>query len=115
MAEQLPERESDIQATIRDWLRWHGWYVVRHHQTLGSHVGLADLQAIKDGQVLMIEVKTRRGRQSQDQLEFEREWTEHGGIYIVARSVEDVQKAIAERAWKTIRGREPHATSDNTS
>jgi Holliday junction resolvase len=104
MAEQLPERESDIQATIRDWLRWHGWYVVRHHQTLGSHVGLADLQAIKDGQVLMIEVKTRRGRQSQDQLEFEREWTEHGGTYIVARSVEDVQQAIAERAWKSIRG-----------
>ena len=90
------ERESDIQAAIRDYLRWTGWYVVRHHQTLGSHVGLADLQAIKGGQVLMIEVKARRGRQSQDQLEFEREWTEHGGIYIVARSVEDVERALKE-------------------
>lgn len=95
MANEIPERESDIQATIRDYLRWTGWYVVRHHQTLGSHVGLADLQAIKDGQVLMIEVKTRRGRQSADQLEFEREWIEHGGTYIVARSVEDVEQAIA--------------------
>lgn len=32
MAKQIPERESDIQATIRDYLRWTGWYVVRHHQ-----------------------------------------------------------------------------------
>lgn len=42
----------------------------------------------------MIEVKTRRGRQSADQLEFEREWIEHGGTYIVARSVEDVEQAL---------------------
>jgi len=90
----IPERESDIQATIRDWLRWHGWYVVRHHQTLGSHKGLADLQAIKGGRVIMIEVKTARGRLSQDQVQFAADWEDHGGTYILARSVEDVERSL---------------------
>jgi len=92
----IPERESDIQAAIRDYLRWTGWFVIRHHQTLGSHKGLADLQAIKGGRVVMIEVKTSRGRLSSDQLGFDREWTEHGGTYIVARSIEDVERALRE-------------------
>ena len=92
----IPERESDIQAAIRDWLRWHGWYVVRHHQTLGSHKGLADLQAIKGGRVVMIEVKTGRGRLSQDQVQFAADWEDHGGTYIVARSIEDVERALKE-------------------
>ncbi len=96
MANQIPERESDIQATIRDYLRWTGWYVVRHHQTLGSHVGLADLQAIKGGQVIMVEVKTARGRLSQDQVQFAADWEDHGGAYIVARSIEDVERALKE-------------------
>lgn len=93
-ANRVGERESDIQATIRDWLQWHGWYVWKNHQTLGSHRGLADLTAVKDGRVVFIEVKTARGRLSEHQKRFRDDLVRAGGTYIVARSVEDVERAV---------------------
>ena len=52
--------------------------------------GQADLSGIlKDGRRLEIETKSARGRQSQQQLAFERMITKFGGVYIVARSVEE--------------------------
>ena len=94
---RLPVRESDIQATIRDYLRLTGWFVVRHQQGLGSHKGLSDLQAVKGGRVLWIEVKTPRGRLSQHQKRFREEILAAGGEYVVARSLEDVWEAIGGR------------------
>lgn len=86
--------EADIQRQIRDYLRWTGWFVYKNHQSLGSYRGVADLTAIKDGRVVWIEVKKPGGRQSREQEKFQREIEAHGGVYIVARSVEDVEEAI---------------------
>ena len=94
MASPIPERESDIQATIRDWLRWHGWFCWKVHQSLGSYKGVSDLVAIKAGRVLFIEVKTSTGRLGVHQQAFRDELTRHGGTYIVARSIEDVEQAL---------------------
>jgi hypothetical protein len=87
-------RESDIQAAIRDYLRWTGWFCFKVHQSLGCYPGVADLYAIKDGRSVWIEVKRPGGRQSDDQAQFQSEVEKHGGIYILARSVEDVKGAI---------------------
>lgn len=84
-------KETDIQNAIREYLRWHGWFVIRHQQTLGSHKGLSDLTAIKNGRTVYIEVKTPRGSQSEDQIQFQFDIESHGGTYVLARSVEDVK------------------------
>jgi Holliday junction resolvase len=87
--------ESHILRAIRQYLQIGGWYVIRHQAGMGTHPGLADLQAIRDGRVVMIEVKTATGRQSAAQVAFERQWTGCGGEYILARSTEDVDCLVA--------------------
>ena len=56
--------------------------------------GLPDLQAIKDGRVVMVEVKTPKGRLSDAQAAFSRAWQLAGGEYVVARSVDDVAALV---------------------
>jgi hypothetical protein len=59
--------------------------------------GSADILGIIGGQgkFLAIEVKTGRGRQTKEQKAFQKMIENHGGLYILARSVEDVKKALA--------------------
>lgn len=83
-------KEKDTQNAIRDYLCWHGWYEIRHQQSLGSLKGLSDLTALKEGWTVYIEVKTLSGRLSEDQEKFRDNVIAHGGTYVVARSVEDV-------------------------
>lgn len=84
-------KETDIQNAIRDYLRWQGWYVIRHHQSLGSLKGLSDLTAIKDSWTVYIEVKKPAGKLSNAQEEFRDNILAHGGTYVVARGLEDVR------------------------
>lgn len=48
------------------------------------------------GRMLMIEAKTATGKQSKEQIVMQRVVTAFGGLYIVARSVADVDAALAE-------------------
>lgn len=84
-------KEKDIRKQIQDYLRWTGWTVFYHLQGLGSYRGMSDLQALKDGRAVFIEVKTRRGKQSDYQKRFQRDVEKHGGTYILARDVSDVE------------------------
>ncbi|MDA8212187.1 MAG: VRR-NUC domain-containing protein [Clostridia bacterium] len=86
--------ESQIQAEIKQYLQLKGYFVYKNHQSLGSHRGLADLTAIKNGQVIWIEVKTPKGRVSEHQEQFRTDLEHHGGRYIVARSVDDVMREV---------------------
>lgn len=86
--------EKEIQNNIRDYLSINGWFVIRHQQSLGSLKGLSDLSAIKDGKTIYIEVKTPRGHQSDYQKEFQDNIESHGGLYILARSIDDVKEKI---------------------
>ena len=89
LKEQKP-KESDIQRGIKEYLQWHGWFVVKIHQSLGSYRGIADLFALKNGRHAWIEVKAPAGKMSNDQEKFKAEVEAHGGIYILARGIEDV-------------------------
>ena len=84
-------KESDIQRQIKEYLQWHGWFVFKNHQSLGSYPGVADLYALRAGRSVWIEVKTPAGSQSADQVRFQADIGAHGGEYIVARGVEDVE------------------------
>ena len=90
----MAAKESDIQAAIKEYLQWTGWFCVKIHQSLGSYRGIADLYALKDGVHLWIEVKTPAGRLSKYQEKFRDDILSHGGIYIVARSVDEVEQAL---------------------
>lgn len=92
----MAAKESDIQAAIKEYLQWTGWFCVKIHQSLGSYRGIADLYAIRDGQSVWIEVKTPKGSLSKHQLQFQADIEGHGGTYIVARSVDDVEMALRE-------------------
>lgn len=83
-------KEVEIQAQVKQYLQWRGWYVVKIHQSLGSHRGIADLYALKNGWHVWLEIKTPKGRLSEHQQQFKDEVEAHGGIYILARGIEDV-------------------------
>lgn len=57
--------------------------------------GVSDLLGIYKGRPLAIEVKTKTGRVSPYQKEFLDRWRAAGGVGFVARSVDDVMKALA--------------------
>jgi len=60
--------------------------------------GQADLTGILPGGLrLEIEVKSANGRQSTEQRAFQRMIERFGGLYILARSVEDVRRALEGR------------------
>ena len=86
---QIP-KESEIRAQIKQYLEWQGWFVFYHLQGLGSYPGLPDIQAVKDGRTIYIEIKRPGGRQSPGQKKFQQELEAAGGIYIIAREVDDL-------------------------
>lgn len=94
-------KEQDIQKQIIDYLRLKKWFVIKNNTT-GIYVkardtyiknpsrGLADILCIKNGRIIMIEVKMPKGIQSDNQKEFEKEWTKHGGEYLLIHSLEEL-------------------------
>lgn len=82
--------ETKIKKQIKDYLnlkRVFWWWNV---QGLGSFRGLPDLMAVKDGKIYGIEVKTEKGKLSENQKEFLGTFEARGGVPVVARKLEDV-------------------------
>lgn len=57
--------------------------------------GIADIIAVHNGRHIEIECKTAVGRQSPAQKIHQKRIEQAGGIYILARSIEDVDKVLA--------------------
>ena len=103
--------EKDIVAAIMNYLAIRPDLVV-WRQNVGAlsiegatgnrfirfgRVGQADITGIMaGGRRLEIEVKGPKGRQSDTQREFEAEISRLGGLYFIARSVQDVIDALPE-------------------
>jgi len=83
--------EQDVLDQVREYLRFRGWFVVRHHQSLGSPKGFPDLTALKNGETIYIECKTKHGRLTAAQTQFRQECERFGGRYLVARGIEDLE------------------------
>ena len=56
----------------------------------GLQPGAPDLLILWRGRTIGLELKTGRGRLSSEQLAFSMRWTTAGGLYAVARSLEEV-------------------------
>jgi len=98
-------KETDIQRVICDYLAAKKHFFWRTNTTpifdptrqrframpKYALAGVPDIIVIKDGWFIGLEVKTRKGRQSAAQKDFEKRCKEAGGEYWVVRCVEDVQ------------------------
>jgi hypothetical protein len=84
-------KESEIRAQVKEYLELQGWFVFYHLQGLGSYPGLPDLQAVKNGRTLYIEIKRPGGRQSEKQKKFQHNLEAAGAKYIIARGIEDIR------------------------
>lgn len=101
------ESEATIQLNILKSLRknnvlcWRTQSQGSYQPKLGIYVpsvyamkGVADILGVMPdgtGRILAVEVKTTKGVQSADQILFERRLRRAGGVYILARSIEDVE------------------------
>ena len=89
--EKIPETETAIMNQIKYALTLYGWYVFRVPPSIYGEKGLCDLIAVKNGFTVFIEVKAPNGKQSDKQKIFESRIRDAGGVYILARSLEDVE------------------------
>lgn len=89
-----------LQARRKDPEVWHsggsGSWMVESNNPIGRFVA--------------IEVKRERGgTQSDDQKRFQDNVEAHGGLYVLARSVEDVQKALGPERFHIVKQRRVRA------
>ena len=104
----MRDRESPVLRACLDYLRLRG--VVCWRQNAGAFAtldgkrfmrtaditGIADIIGLlPDGRFLAVECKSGAGRQSQAQRDFQADVERNNGRYILARSVDDVMKALA--------------------
>lgn len=52
--------------------------------------GVPDIVAVKDGVYYAIEVKDKKGKQQTSQVQFQKRIERAGGVYILAKSIDDV-------------------------
>lgn len=105
-------REHDIQnqilrsfgtrADIRLWRANTGAAVSGRRVVRFGVPGQADLTGILPGGTrLEIEVKSPTGRQSEEQRDYQHLIERFGGVYVLARSVADVERALARHSATT--------------
>ena len=100
--------EKEIENLILDYLSYRPGYYWKN-QSVGIYdptkrkfrksnnrhhvLGVADILGVKnDGQFVAIEVKTKKGRLSENQKAYLQKVEANGGLSFVARSVEDVKE-----------------------
>ncbi len=90
--------EGEILRQVRDYLRLKGFFVIRIQQGLGCHPGISDLICIRywrdRSEILWVEVKRLKGKLSEKQEKFRKDITEHGGLYLVIHSLEEIQEWV---------------------
>jgi len=92
--------ENKIQKDIMDYLKMNNVFHFRNNTGRRGNVsygfpGSADIIGLlPNGLFLSIEVKTETGIQSDKQKEFENNIIKNNGIYILARSLDDVIKGL---------------------
>lgn len=86
--------ETALKKQIKDYLKLYGFFVFHIVQGLGAYKGIPDLCAVGYGLTLFVEVKTKKGRQSEYQKKFEDDIWTHGGHYILSKCCEDIKNYL---------------------
>jgi len=88
--------ETIIKHQIKDYLNLCRVFWFPLLQGLGSYKGLPDIFLAYNGKVIACEIKKKKGFLSPFQFKFKQNWEASGNRYLVARSVEDVEKLLKE-------------------
>jgi hypothetical protein len=89
--------ENNIQIQCIDWLRIKRWYILENYKNKKPRVrGISDIAIMKNGRTIWVEFKTKVGKQSKEQIEFELNVKNHGCEYIIIRSLEDLFEYFGE-------------------
>ncbi len=86
--------ETRVKNEINEFLDRTGWFHFHVMQGKWSYKGISDIIAVRRGQVAFIEVKSKTGKLSKFQEEFNTNITDHGGLYVVTRSYRDIQSIM---------------------
>jgi hypothetical protein len=96
-------REATLWLAERGVFEWRNNTGVARHTETGQHVrfgipGGSDLLVVVPpfGRFLGVETKAAKGRQSEKQKTFERAVRRAGGVYALAKTLEDVRRAFEE-------------------
>jgi len=96
--------EAAVLRACLDYLRIRGHFVFRVNVGAfktenGGYVRSTDIPGVsdiigvtKDGRGLAVECKREKGKQRPMQKAFEMNWTRCGGLYILARGIDDLEK-----------------------
>ncbi len=88
------QNHTALCKAIEHYVLYCGGYIVKNLGALGQRRGRPDLDACVKGRAVFIEVKTGAGELSGDQIRERNRIEIAGGIYIEARSVDDVEKRL---------------------
>ncbi len=101
--------ETRIVGDCLAWLkRQPGWMAWRNNtggaQVRGRYIqfgtpGAPDIMAIHRGRFYGIECKSEAGRQSPLQARWQRDCQEAGGVYVLVRSREELERALREHGY----------------
>ncbi len=88
--ERFKKKEKIIQKQVLEWLRYHGWLVLRMPPSIYSNMkGLPDAVVIKKGRHVWIEFKSTKGKISPAQEELHNRMREFGAEIIVIREFDE--------------------------
>lgn len=101
----MAQPEKIIENQLISWLQWKSIFTFKvrttgtFDQKLGRFrgasrlykTGVSDILGIYKGRFIAIEVKAPKGRLSPNQILFQQEVKEHGGIALTIRSVEQLE------------------------
>lgn len=99
----LPPTETQIQSSILEMLERFGvlaWRCqaipIRGRKALPFTIGIPDVLVVVDGRLIGIEVKDHKGKLSIDQEVWRTRILRAGGLWMLARSSEEVEKFFKE-------------------
>jgi len=95
----MPTPETAEKQAIKQYLLMKGFFHFPILQGMGAHRGIPDIMAIRNCVVYAIEVKAvgKNGRaspQSEHQKNFQKDWEEAGGIYVLG-GIDAVMRKIS--------------------
>jgi len=94
-------RAFGVRGDMRVWLNPRGVGLFGNRRVTFGVPGQADICGLlHTGRMVQIEIKVGPDKQSNDQKNFQAMIERMGGLYILARSVEDVRAAIEEAMKK---------------
>lgn len=93
--------ETVVKTGIKNWLKgeeWMGKLTWWHNLAgLGVYPGLPDIFVLKSGQLYGLEVKSEKGRESENQAEFGEKLKRFGAHYAVVRDWREVEALLTPK------------------